>query len=88
MKYKMKPLYPTIVDAAWWTGNIEDIPRIAALRHDVRPRIDAHRDGTITIHTPARTVVVQPRDWVIRNSADEWHACKPDIFEMTYEVAE
>jgi len=29
----------------------------------------------------------QPGDWIICGVAGEFYPCKPDIFEMTYEVA-
>ena len=32
--------------------------------------------------------IVCPGDWVIRGVKGEFYACKPDIFQMTYEAAE
>ena len=32
--------------------------------------------------------VVTPGDWIITGVKGEHYPCKPDIFEMTYEVAE
>jgi hypothetical protein len=32
--------------------------------------------------------IVCPRDWIITGVNGEHYPCKPDIFEMTYEVAE
>lgn len=32
--------------------------------------------------------IVCPGDWIITGVAGEHYPCKPDIFEMTYEVAE
>jgi len=30
---------------------------------------------------------VSPGDWIIRGVKGEFYACKPDIFEMTYDAA-
>ena len=32
--------------------------------------------------------IVCPRDWIITGVKGEHYPCKPDIFELTYEVAE
>ena len=40
------------------------------------------------IDTPERDILVEPGDWIITGVKGEHYPCKPDIFEMTYEVAE
>lgn len=39
------------------------------------------------IHTLEGPMRVNPGDWVITGVKGEKYACKPDIFEMTYEPA-
>jgi hypothetical protein len=39
------------------------------------------------IDTLEGTMAVEPGDWVITGVKGERYACKPDIFELTYEPA-
>lgn len=39
----------------------------------------------ITIHTLEGDMTAMPGDWIITGVAGETYACKPDIFEQTYE---
>lgn len=43
--------------------------------------------GCITIHTLEGAMVANEGDWVIRGVKGEIYACKPDIFELTYQPA-
>lgn len=51
----------------------------------------AVRKGTgllvLKIDTLEGTMDVTPGDWVIKGVANEFYACKPNIFEATYEPA-
>jgi hypothetical protein len=40
------------------------------------------------IRTLEGYVLVTPGDWIITGVKGEHYPCKPDIFELTYEVAE
>lgn len=42
----------------------------------------------LTIETLEGVMKAQENDWVIKGVSGEFYPCKPDIFEMTYEVAE
>jgi hypothetical protein len=52
---------------------------------------DPNSPTGFAIHTPENTKVkyeVTPGDWIITGVKGEHYACKPDIFEATYEPAE
>lgn len=42
----------------------------------------------LAIKTLEGEMTVSPGDWVIRGVAGEFYACKPDIFDQTYEAVE
>jgi hypothetical protein len=44
-------------------------------------------DGTICIPTLEGVMVAEAGDWIIQGVMGEFYPCKPDIFAMTYEVA-
>ena len=52
-----------------------------------------HADGmgettTLDIRTLEGEMTAQPGDWIIKGVKGEFHPCKPDIFEATYEPAD
>lgn len=42
--------------------------------------------GETHIHTLEGQMTVQHGDWIIKGVKGEFYPCKPDIFEMTYEL--
>lgn len=42
----------------------------------------------VTIHTLEGDMIAMPGDWIITGIRGEKYACKPDIFEETYETVE
>lgn len=48
----------------------------------------SHPLGRAVIQTLEGSHVVSPGDWIITGVKGEKYACKPDVFEQTYEVAE
>ena len=44
-------------------------------------------DETAVIHTLEGDMVASKGDWIIRGVSGEIYPCKPDIFEMTYDLA-
>ncbi len=46
----------------------------------------SERDETLAITTLEGVTVASPLDWIIKGVAGEFYACKPDIFEATYEL--
>lgn len=47
-----------------------------------------YRNGCGWIKTLEGGHIVTPGDWIIRGVQGEHYACKPDIFDATYEPAE
>lgn len=42
----------------------------------------------INIKTLEGVMTARHRDWIIKGVKGEFYPCKPDIFELTYELAE
>jgi hypothetical protein len=79
---------PVVIQAAQYTGtNLDELKAFGA---PVEPMPDTD-DGTLQIRTledgPNSQVkhAVTMNDWIIRGVRGEFYACKPDIFEATYE---
>jgi len=78
MKFRKKPV---IVEATQWFKD-GDHPAVRPSRFTgVTKRLGV-------IDTLEGEHVVTPGDWVITGVKGEHYACKPDIFELTYEPAE
>lgn len=78
MKYRKKPV---VIEASQFF-NLGDHPAVFA---------DASSPTGFGIHTLEHTAIkheVTPGDWIITGVKGEVYACKPDIFEATYEPAE
>ncbi len=73
MKYRKKPV---VIEATQWF-KMGDHP---AVRNSVT--------GYGAIDTLEGVHTVTPGDWIITGVKGEHYPCKPDIFEMTYEVVE
>lgn len=90
-KFRKKP---AVIEAWQWRPSDlgADSPDwiLAAIRTD---ELHPEMDGTLTIRTledgkdGRAKHVAEIHDWVIRGVAGELYACKPDIFEQTYEPA-
>jgi hypothetical protein len=90
MKFRKKPV---VIEAIQWDGS-----------WDGKESIEAHwptlQTSHLTSHPPSKTIrdwgirtleghhMVSVGDWIIQGVKGEFYPCKPDIFEMTYEVAE
>jgi len=74
MKFRKKPV---VIEATQWF-EMGDHPAVRFGKFTKRPLID----------TLEGEHYVLPGDWIITGVKGEHYSCKPDIFEMTYEVAE
>lgn len=78
MKFRKKPV---VIEATQWFKD-GDHPAVRPSRFtQVTKRLGV-------IDTLEGEMVVTPGDWIITGVKGEHYACKPDIFEATYEVAE
>lgn len=78
MKYRKKPV---VIDAVQF-NKLGDHPSVVE---------DANSPTGFGIHTLEHTAIkheVTPGDWIITGVKGEVYACKPDIFEQTYEAVE
>lgn len=74
MKYRKKPV---VIEATQWF-KMGDHPAVK----------QGKVEGCKYIETLEGDHLVSPGDWIITGVKGEHYPCKPDIFEMTYEVAE
>lgn len=84
MKYRKKPV---VIEA--WQFNGEDGLRWPQWLHDyqsVSGRVCYWLSGKLFIPTLEGLMEASPGDWIIRGVLGEIYPCKPDIFEMTYEI--
>ena len=90
-KYRKKPV---VIEAWQWHGPGDTEGKI--VRYYRRPDVDGthickrvgcshymHDHGWIDTLEGGHTVC--PQDWIITGAQGEIYACKPDIFEQTYE---
>ena len=91
MKYRKKP--PVVIDAVQWKGKFTSKGFLAVVTettwsHDGGNYCQNCKNAMRThgaIETLEGTHIVCPYDWVIKGIKGEFYACKPDIFEKTYE---
>ena len=84
-KYRKKPI---IIEAIQWDGN--NIFEIMALMHPEKP-VHVRRfltNDALGIKTLEGLMQADLNDWIIKGVKGEIYPCKPDIFEMTYELVE
>ena len=90
MKYRKKPV---VIDAIQWDGTKSGKNRITDAFPSIRT---SSQSGSLfkdelyewTIATLEGSHIVSKGDFVIKGVKGEFYPCKPDIFELTYEVAE
>jgi hypothetical protein len=78
MRYRKKPV---VIQAVQWTGqNIHSL-------NDFMGDTLIYENQNVYINTLEGKMHASVNDYIIRGVQGEFYACKPDIFEMTYEVA-
>lgn len=77
LKYRKKPV---IVEAIQWNGeNIVEISKFIM-------ESGFYKDGHFFIKTLEGEMIARKGDYIIKGAKGEIYPCKPDIFEMTYEL--
>lgn len=85
MKYRKKPI---VIEAIQWTGHNKD-----EIRDFVKKDFSFHTDTQIDDHVDLYIFTLegnhkaQVGDMIIKGVKGEFYPCKPDIFEMIYELA-
>lgn len=91
-KFKKKPV---IIEACRWEA-LGDVPEVVhdykhfEMRIEQNAKICDYCGGDLHYHGYVQalegTHVVCPGDMIIKGVQGEYYACKPDIFNMTYEA--
>lgn len=80
-KYIKKPVE---IEAIQWDGTEKNALEIASIG-GFQGMID-HDLGRFFIDTLEGMMQISPNDYVIKGIKGEFYPCKPDIFELTYEL--
>ncbi|ASA26598.1 hypothetical protein [Paenibacillus donghaensis] len=84
-KYRKKPV--EIEAVQWFEGDqVEGVQDLATLSETWYSKTAA--DGRYVVNTLEGMMKVSPGDWIITGVQGERYPCKPDIFELTYELAD
>lgn len=88
-KFRKKPV---VIEAMQYDGDncAEIFDWAEECSDDVAP-MDATYTGPVcelSIETMEGTMIAQPDDWIICGIAGEFYACKPAIFEASYEAVD
>lgn len=81
-KYTNKPV---VIEAVQWLASMESWDQIKDMGCPTKP--GPMDTDTFFIPTIEGAMIVDKGDWVIKGINGEFHICKPDIFEATYELA-
>lgn len=90
MKYRKKPV---TIEAFQYDGDLVDrrgdycVPAWAEVAHKAGILFSGDQ-GEMYIKTLEGNMLASVGDYIIAGVQGEIYACKPDIFEMTYELAE
>ena len=90
MKYRKRPI---VIEAVRWEpwriqGCAQWIPLALPEAWFADHWVFSEQDGSIFIDTLEGEMRAKPGDWIIRGTAGDFCACRADVFEKTYEVAE
>ena len=88
MKYVKKPVE---IEAHQWNGNnfneIKNFTNSNVRYHPYYENNEYYKsNNTLVIKTLEGDMVASKGDYIIRGVNGEFYPCKPDIFEMTYEL--
>jgi hypothetical protein len=81
MKYRKKPV---VIEAIQF-GPEGNAAKILQWANDMGAFIRLDHKG-LHVKTLEGEMLAQRGDWIIKGIKNEFYPCKPDIFEMTYEV--
>ena len=80
---------PVVIDAVQYDGNFRSLDcfSINEVAHFIVSK-DSEGKQCIKIPTLEGEMIASIGDYIIRGVQGEYYPCKPDIFEMTYEMVE
>ena len=82
MQYRKKPV---VIEAIVWNNNFEEIFNF--MDADNNLGIVGYEGDILQVRTLEGIHNAQIGDYIIKGVKGEFYPCKPDIFEMTYELA-
>lgn len=93
LKFTKKPV---VIEAMQYKGTIDSYLEICKWMGDVSRTVAMFNRGdkgafelrTLETANDEQLLTVSKDDWVIRGLKGEFYPCKPDIFKLTYDVAE
>jgi hypothetical protein len=85
-RFRKKPI---VITAVQYDGNFRclDCFSISEVSHFIVSK-DSEGNRCIKIPTLEGEMIASIGDYIIRGVQGEYYPCKPDIFEMTYEMVE
>ncbi len=83
-KFRKKPV---VIDAVQYDGNFRSLDcfSIREVSHFIVSK-DSEGKQCIKIPTLEGEMIASVGDYIIRGVQGEYYPCKPDIFELTYEM--
>lgn len=94
MKFRKKPVVIEAIQFEYSSTGIEKLKEFCGntlgnVRKERHPSAKAEAEiGTLEdgVHLTVKHIATEG-DWIIKGVQGEFYACKPDIFEATYELA-
>ena len=96
-KYQKKPVVIEALQLRWDTWDkICDFAEVGTLAEGKPEGTQYDNDGSLLpdggpgllIPTLEGLMLAMPNDWIIKGVKGELYACKPDVFELTYELVD
>ena len=79
---------PVVIEAFRWTGDQDQTEDPLWIIEEIKAGNILFESGVMKILTLEGVMTVNRGDYVIKGIKGEIYPCKPDIFELTYELAE
>ena len=83
MRFRKKPV---VIEAIQFIGTSENLAELSKFITQRTLRYDPAKEQ-IVIETLEGAHFANIGDWIIKGVKGECYPCKPDIFELTYEIA-
>lgn len=84
MKFRKNPV---VIEAEHFTQENKN-RAFNFIRCNAYPDWDAEGNPTIRIETLDGVMTATLGDWIIKGVSGEFYPCKPEIFDITYEILE
>lgn len=79
---------PVVIEAVQWNPHAKPTDMPKWLWDELTPHPQLLNNHTQEVFIRKLEMIARPGDWIIKGIKGELYACKPDIFEATYEAAE